>query len=172
MTTNTDTKAITTTLPGDYDLVAAAGKMGWAQLKDDPKPFDPKLYADQTQPMENVIEGVLLSKDDLEPDAKTGEVRSYYRIQLVRPCITEEGKGANKVVGQSDIGEVVAIGERMKLEPLDALLATGNTYRVLIHAAGKIEVGKGNTMWTFNIGKVLIKSAAPYTPPQSEQASA
>lgn len=171
LATNTDSKAVTVQLPGDYDLVTSAGKMQWAQIKDDPQPFDMEVYRQQDQPMENVIEGVLLGKEDLEPD-KNGEVRSYYKIQLVRPCITQEGKGKDAIVGRAEIGEVVAVGERMKLEPLDTLLATGNVYRVLIHAAEKIEVNAGkNTMWTFNIGKVLLKAAPQYTAPDT-QASA
>lgn len=156
----TTTQAAGHYLPPGMEILASSGPMQWAQISDDAEQPTPEALANN-ECCDNVIEGELLGKEEMAPDSD-GEVRSYYRICLTRPCKVEYKNDGEKVESIAVVGDVVNVGERQKLNPLDALIASGNRYRVFLHAAEKIRIGKGKTMWTFTIGKSII---APVTPP-------
>ena len=154
-------------IPAGWETVTTAGPMKWAVISDKAESFTPDDVADATKQLDNVIEGELLGKEEMEADSH-GEIRSFYKIKLTRPCRVETKQDGVKMVVIADVGDVVNVGERQKLQPLDALVASGNRWAVYLHAGEKLSIGKGKTMWSFTIGKRLIASRVPAAVPAAE----
>lgn len=109
-----------------------------------------------------VIAGILMDMQKIAGiNQETGEVetRFFYNLQLVAPCpVIYKDEGGIPHEEEAKVGEVVALGERSKLEWMRECATDGGMYQILIVPHSKIPVGKGRTMWTFTAGKKALRA--------------
>ena len=147
-------KASSAQLPEGYDTLAVAGESRWANFQD-PAPAIPEgAMNDKTILIPNVVEGLLLGMEDLEED-ENGEVRSFYNVRLLRPALCSNKSKKEPFIVEA--GEVIQLGNNKRLQDLEKLVSSGGKWLVFIHGSEKLKLAKGKTMWSFNIGKLLLE---------------
>jgi hypothetical protein len=150
-----------------FEIVATAGQTKWVNLQQ----FLEPAWSGKT------FVGVLIARKSI-PDAKktnpdgTPQRRYYYLLQLVSPCPVsysdENGDGVDEV---AQPGEIVALGERSKLEILGDLIAQGGVQMVMIRPNAPIAIGHSQTMWTFDIGRRVLAQRMASAPAVTDEPS-
>jgi hypothetical protein len=149
---------------GGYDIIQTGGTTRWVNLR----MFQEDPGTPQGKPAKGngmFIEGVLLDRQEIADDKgeenQDGElVRNFYNIRLLNTCPVSY-KDDNKVTVEeiAVAGDVVAIGERSKLSMFRQWSEDGGLYQVIIQPHSRIAIGGGHTMWTFNVGRKILRPA-------------
>ena len=109
----------------------------------------------------DALHGVLMDMQLLPDDEEESGSRRYYNFRLKSPCrvtYKDPDSGA-KMEDMAQPGEIVACGERSKLMWLAEAAASGAIVEYVLQAHTQIPIGKGRKMWTFNVGRKVIKEA-------------
>ena len=90
--------------------------------------------------------------------------------KVARACFCEAKDDKGETVQQTaNVGDIVCIGERTKLQKLDTFIARGGQWAVFIYAAKVIKVKGGHTMWTFDIGARQLRAPLAVAVPSADQ---
>lgn len=111
--------------------------------------------------------GLLLGRHEIE-DEKGEEnadgvlVRHFYTIKLATPAHCYYKDEDNKPVSmEAKPLDIIALGERHSLRALREWAADGGTYLVIIKPHSRIRIGGQQTMWTFEVKRIVINSPPP-----------
>jgi hypothetical protein len=97
--------------------------------------------------------------------------RHYYLLQLTSPCpVSFKDEHGESISWVAQVGEVVALGERTKLEILNTLLEQGGIRVVVIRPNAPIAINRGQTMWTFDIAQRLLQARTESAPETDDAA--
>lgn len=148
-----------------FEVVQVGGETKWVDLEQ----FQEE-GAEAGKPCKGngrMIEGTLMGVQEIEAlNTRTKEIekRFFYNIQLTKPCpVTYKNEDNVDVQEDAQPGDIVALGERSKLAFLHDLATDGGIYQVRIIPHSKIGIGGGQTLWTFNIGKKVLRPAPQRT---------
>lgn len=146
-----------------YDIVQTGGQTKWVDMNG----FVPEGTG-QNDPCKGngrFIEGVLVGMQPIEVlDRRTKELvtRYFYNIQLMKPCpVTYKDEDGSDIEEEAQAGEIVALGERAKLAPLREWATDGGVYQLKIVPHSKIPIDNNQTLWTFNIGRKILRQPNP-----------
>lgn len=153
---------------GGYEVIQTGGLTKWIDLTK----FQVDPNASEKKPVKGngrYIEAILLDRQEIPVgDKEAGElnadgvkVRFFYNVRLLTPCpVSYKDENKTKVEEIAPAGEVIAIGERHKLAMLRQWVGDGGVYQILIQPHSRIKVGGGRTMWTFFVGRKVLRQPA------------
>lgn len=155
-----------------YDVIQVGGTTKWVDME-----AFAEEGAGRNEPCKSngrIIEGVLLGKQGIDAiDPRTKEIvhRYFFNFQLLSPCpVNYKDEDGSDIEEDAMPGDIVALGERSKLAFLHQLCDDGGMYQLRIVPHSRIPIGGGQTLWTFNIGKKVLRMPSPQLVARGEKA--
>jgi len=153
--------------------VQQGGVTKWLDLKQ----YMAKPDAAQNQPVGGNGEffaGLLLGRQEMEDDksedinADGVKVRYFYTVKLgkmtdkmMKAHCTYKDEDGKAVKYDAKEGDIIAVGERHSLKTMRTWVDDGGLYFVIIRPHSRIGIGDGQTMWTFDVTRVVLKAPPP-----------
>ncbi len=147
------------------EQIKSGGIQKWLNLK--------AFQADPNAPQNKAVAatgkmfaGILIGRQEIEvDDDEAGElnadghkVRFFYNLRLVTPApVTFKDDSGASQEGEAKPGDIIAVGERHTLKDMRALSEDGGTYCIVIKPHSRISIGRGQTMWTFDMWKKTLR---------------
>lgn len=144
-----------------FEQVQTGGVTRWLNLKAFQE--DPSLP--QNKPVKGTgaaFGGILLGRQEMqdeqgEENADGMRVRYFYTFKLLSECPVTFKEGEEVIETIAKPGEIISVGERHALRNLRELTENGGVYAVVIRPHSRISIGRGQTMWTFDMWQRVIK---------------